>query len=516
MANKLLFNSDRNNTPPATELNSAGGRSYAMAPRHALAQYAATGCMNGTFYADAKEQLNVVLRLASEVDPEFVAKVAIYVRERGRMKDMPALLCAILSTRDGKLLERIFPRVIDNGRMLRNFVQIMRSGQVGRRSLGSLPKRLVRQWFANRTDEQVFKASVGDSPSFADIVRMVHPHPATESRAAMYAWMIGRAHDSEKLPPIVREFEAFKGGRREKVPAVPFQMLTALDLRPSDWVEISWNMGWHALRMNLNTLLRHGVFDAGGMKKFVATRLADEKEILRAKAQPYQLFAAYRNVDSEMPQDVVQALAKAAEIAVRSVPVVAGKVYVLLDVSGSMNSPVTGHRAGATTKIQCVDVAALMAAAILRNNPEATVIPFAHEVSTTRINPNDSVFANATILRDRVGGGTDCSAPLKYLNESKARGDMLIFVSDNESWMDVTRGRGTAVMEEWTKFRGRNPHARLVCIDIQPNKSLTAPNREDILNVGGFSDAVFEVLSDFAQGGGNAAHWVRRIESVEL
>ena len=61
------------------------------------------------------------------------------------MKDMPALLCAVLASRAPGLLAEVFDRVIDDGRMLRNFVQIMRSGVVGRKSLGTLPKRLVQQ-----------------------------------------------------------------------------------------------------------------------------------------------------------------------------------------------------------------------------------------------------------------------------------------------------------------------------------------------------------------------------------
>ena len=40
------------------------------------------------------------------------------------MKDMPALLAAILAVRDLELLAQVFPRVIDSGKMLRNFVQI--------------------------------------------------------------------------------------------------------------------------------------------------------------------------------------------------------------------------------------------------------------------------------------------------------------------------------------------------------------------------------------------------------
>src|SRR5262245_22637879 len=148
MANKTLFKSILGMLSPKTDtVNEAGGVAYKLTPKAALAQYAATGCFNNTFYTEAGEQLDQVLALANEVDADFVAKTALFARERGYMKDMPALLLAVLSIRDKELFERVFPRVADNGKMLRNFVQIMRSGAVGRKSLGSLPKRLVREWF---------------------------------------------------------------------------------------------------------------------------------------------------------------------------------------------------------------------------------------------------------------------------------------------------------------------------------------------------------------------------------
>src|SRR5438270_1349264 len=178
MANKNLFQSLVGKLIPATDaVNEEMAPAYALIPKHALARYAATGCLNTTFYASAEDQLAKVIELCRDVEPEFIARVAIYCRERGLMKDIPALLCAILSVKDRALLRAIFPRVIDNGKMLRNFVQIMRSGAVGRKSLGTAPKRFVREWFDTRTDEQVFTASVGQSPSIADIVRMVHPRP---------------------------------------------------------------------------------------------------------------------------------------------------------------------------------------------------------------------------------------------------------------------------------------------------------------------------------------------------
>ncbi|HUR97909.1 MAG TPA: hypothetical protein VMZ26_07525, partial [Pyrinomonadaceae bacterium] len=166
MANKNLFKSIVGIfSPKADTVNEAGGIAYKLSPKHALAQYAATGCFNNTFYSDAGEQLDKVLALANKVEPDFVAKTAVYAREKGYMKDMPALLLAVLSIRDKELFERVFPRVADNGKMLRDFVQIMRSGAVGRKSLGSLPKRMVREWFENRGSEQIFKQAVGQSPS---------------------------------------------------------------------------------------------------------------------------------------------------------------------------------------------------------------------------------------------------------------------------------------------------------------------------------------------------------------
>ena len=221
MANKNLFRSIVGKLIPDA-VNDERAPAYEFTPRHALAQYAVTGCLNATFYATAEAQLAKVIELCREVDAEFVARTAVYARERGYMKDIPALLCAVLSVKDRALLGRVFPRVVDNGKMLRNFVQIMRSGVVGRKSLGTAPKRLVREWLGARSEETVFTASVGQSPSLADILKMVHPKPRTPARAALYGYFIGRGHDAEALPKIVRDFEAFKSGDRLEVPDVPF------------------------------------------------------------------------------------------------------------------------------------------------------------------------------------------------------------------------------------------------------------------------------------------------------
>ena len=523
MANKALFKSLTGKLPATDALNEERAPAYALPPKHQLAQYAATGCLNKTFYATADEQLAQVLELCADIDAEFIAKTAVFCRERGYMKDMPALLCAVLSLQDRELLARVFPRVIDNAKMLRTFVQIMRSGAVGRKSLGSAPKRLVREWLDARDPAMLFKANVGQDPSLTDIVKMVHPKPKDAAREALFGYFIGRDHAFDALPDVARSFEAYKKGESRDVPDVPFQMLTALELGTAEWTAIARRAPWQMTRMNLNTFARHGVFGQPGMTELIAARLRDPKAIAKARVFPYQLMMAYTmaSANADIPLEVCNALQDAMEIAIANVPEFAGKVYVFPDISGSMHSAVTGDRKGATTAVRCIDVAALVAATVLRKNQDAEVIPFESDVVKIRLNPRDSVMTNAEKLAKLPCGGTNCSAPLRFLNQRRAQGDLIIYVSDNESWIDAPHygrwgGSATGTMKEWADFRQRNPQARMVCIDVQPYATVQAKERPDILNIGGFSDKVFDLIAEFARGELNADHWIGVIEAAEL
>lgn len=506
--------------PQAAVRNQAGVLAYALSPRHQLAQIAATGCLSQTFYADAQSQLDAVQALAAQVEPAFVAKTAVYARQTAFMKDMPVLLASLLAVRDVTLLSQVFGRVVDNGKTLRGFVQMLRSGALGRKSLGTRPKKLVQQWLLNATEKQLLNAAVGNTPSLADVVKMVHPKPAEAWRAAWFAWLIGKPFDEAALPPATQAFERFKralaAGEVAEVPDVPFLMLTALDLQAAQWAQIARAGSWQMVRQNLNTFARHGVFEQPGLTEAVAAKLRDPVAVAKARVFPYQLMAAFKACGEGVPAAVREALQDAMEAALVNVPAVDGQVVVCPDVSGSMGSPVTGHRVGATSSVRCIDVAALVAAAVLRKNPRARVLPFERDVVRLRLNPRDSVMTNAQALAAIGGGGTNCSAPLALLNKERAKVDLVVLVSDNESWVDARRGGATQTLIEWEKLKQRCPQAKLVCIDIQPYGTTQAMERSDILNVGGFSDAVFRMLAQFAKGNAGADHWVAEIEKVPL
>ncbi|HEY0064654.1 MAG TPA: RNA-binding protein [Telluria sp.] len=516
MANAQLFQTTQGKyIPPATALNAAEAPAYEFSPRHQLAQYAATGCLNATYYASGEAQLARVLELCAQVDPAFIAQTAIYCRERGYMKDMPALLACVLAAKGAPQLAPVFKRVINNGKMLRNFVQILRSGATGRKSLGTRPKKLVQAWLNKATEAQLLSAAIGNAPSLADVIKMVHPKPADAWREAFFAWVIGKPHKAEALPQAVKDYEQYKLDQTKAVPNVPFQMLTALPLSAEAWAAIALQGGWQMVRMNLNTFGRNGVYALPGMTAMIAAKLRDEAAIAKAGVFPYQLMSAYKAASDDVPFVIREALQDALESTLSHVPQIEGGVIICPDVSGSMQSPASGYRGTVTSTVRCIDVAALVSAAMLRTNPEARVIPFEGTVVNVKLNPRDTVMSNAEKLAAIGGGATSCAAPLALLNRENARANLVIYVSDNESWVDARHGP-TETMRQWNMFKARNPLARLVCIDCTPNQTTQAIEREDVLNIGGFSDEVFKIVAAFAAGQLGAAHWVGEIEAIAV
>jgi len=99
---------------------------------------------------------------------------------------------------------------------------------------------------------------------------------------------------------------------------------------------------------------------------------------------------------------------------------------------------------------------------------------------------------------------------------------VVVFVSDNQSWSDfrLTRSQsgssGTLMAQEWDRLRKRNPRAKLVLIDLQPYATTQVENRDDVLNVGGFSDSVFDVVSSFVGNATGGEGFLDAIQAVTI
>lgn len=520
MANKELFKSAGTQVPATDVVNFAGGTAYQLSDKEALAQLAATGMFQNTFYTKPQDQLDMTLRLAKAVPVDFLAKVAVYSRKKAYLKDMPALLLAVLATRDNTLFKQVFMDVCDNARMIRNFVQIMRSGQVGRKSLGSSPKKMVQRWFANQSHDYIFKASVGNSPSLADVIRLVHPRPKTKKREALYRYILGLDLDAKQrknLPQLVKDFEKFKkasAGKRE-VPAVPFQMLASQNLSTKEWKQIAKDGGWQFTRMNLNTFNRQNVLNDQDMVDLIAERLGNKDLVRKSRQYPYQIYTSYL-FSQNMPSKIQLALADAVEAAAGNIPELPGKTAILVDSSGSMRWSSSGP-------VSCFQQAAIFTSLIHARNKDSKVVLFDTRAQDVQLSPLDSVFTNAQRIENAggMGGGTAMQAGFQKLLTDKYHADNIIVISDNESWSGHCGGwygsdtlSGTPALIEFKKLKRRNNKARLALIDITPGNTSQFKNDTEALTIGGFSDAVFDCLSHFFNSSGSSSFWVDTIEKT--
>lgn len=521
MANKTLFKAAK--TPANVKVNpakwvesknAAGGAAFSMPDKLALAQYAVTGTLNNVFYASAESQLDAVKKLVDNVDSTFIAKLAVYSHQSAFMKDMPAYLLAVLHARqEAGLVSAVFDRVISNFKMLSNFVQIVRSGVTGRKSFGTSTKTLINNWLARKTDMQVFNGSIGLSdPSVADIIKMVHPKADSKSKDAVYAYIAetrGYEAKMKNLPEDILLFEALKKGEPVRVPNIPFRALTNVQLSDAQWMDIARNMPFNTLRQNLNMLERRGVFKNEDWLKEIAVKLAKAD----GNVFPYQLFTTFQNT-TDLPSQISNALQDAAEAATKNVPTFGdGDVIVAADISGSMSSSVTGYRLGVpASKTTCVDVAGLISSCVLRQNKDATIILFNHGAEVIRLNARDSIMTNAQNIARRVSGGTDMSQALALANRHGMRAKTVIHVSDNMSWA----GGQWGTAREWVSYKKRVPQAKLVNIDIQPYAHTQLPDSKDVMNIGGFSDAIWPAIAGFINDktGGNFVSTIE--EAVSL
>lgn len=522
-SNKVFSKATPGRRIPNTDTtNQAGGKAYEFSNEHALAQFACTSTLNSTYYADPSSQLETVLKLAESVSVEFLAKTAVYARHDGKMKDMPATLGAVLSRRSPQLWAKIFPLVVDDVKMLRNFVQIVRSGKTGRKSLGKNSRELIKGWFASKTPEQLFRMSIGSNPSLGDVIRLAHVKPLP-GQEGVFKLLLGRKTKGETLPEIVLQYREYRSNTDLPQPNVPIEMLQ--DFMPvSGWESFAKRASYTATIKNIRKFAEKGAFANKEALKSVTTRLRSKEELAKSNVLPYQLmqsmFACENLLRSSHPE-VIDSLHEAMENAVESVPVIPGDVWVFVDVSGSMRNEVTENKGkgygSCSKRVRCVDAAALIASAILRKNPNARIVPFDFVPHNISLRPRDSIMTNAETLARFGGGGTNCSAPMTALAQSQAKADAVVYVSDNESWMDSGYSSSpTSVMLQWAKVKTTNPNAKLVCIDLTPNRTSQVVSRDDILNVGGWSDEVFSVISKFCDGNTSEDRWVKEIRSIEI
>lgn len=518
----------------AAEVNHEGAPAFARSLEERALQVLMTGAFEDCFYASAETLAKEALATLDEqgkADAEFLAKAAVYAREKGYMRLAPIAGLLVLSKHDPARFKRAFPRVIRTLGDLQDFVTLARSKTV--RSTGRSVRDAAARWLREMPSYQVIKygaAGDGEGPgspvNLRDILRLVHPKPGESGDLFRYA--IARVKGGklpegllEKLPDDIRAYERFKeltatpesaGANIAEALALvekhrlPYEVVTARLASGEAWKSLARTAPFMNMLRNLNNYQKHGVFGDAELKARVIARLADPREIERSMLFPFRFYSAYKSFSGD--EQVREALAKAVELSVLNMPDL-GRTLVAVDESGSM-----GHPVSARSSLMYYDVGNLFAAACWKKARQGWLVPFTTEAKPigeggANVNRGDSVVTIAQSLY--TGGGTSLSAPLLWALDGRKDFDTAVFITDNESWHDhLTSNRG--VVDEIRRYRGRNKNARFFFVQLAPYRKVQAAQNEPGVHfVYGWSDQVLRFVAQ-AAGGTSQVEEARRQE----
>src|SRR5581483_9597603 len=273
---ETIFPGRKRGIPTPDGKNYAGGPSYDRGLEEKTLQVLTTGVFENTFYASQKDLVTQAVTLFQQMalaDVELFAKMIVYARNKGFMRISPITALVVLSTADLNYFELAFPLVIRTPGDLQDFMQIVRSGSL-RKGCGRGVKRVIGSWMNGLSEYHVIKyGSQGAGFSLRDILRLVHPKPATEGVDALFNYLCNGLTEEnasairEQLPQV-RCIELLK---EEKDPArqrelvamgrLPYETVVgAIKPDVALWTELMKQMPYFALLRHLNTLAKAGVF----------------------------------------------------------------------------------------------------------------------------------------------------------------------------------------------------------------------------------------------------------------
>lgn len=291
-----------------------GAPAAAMTPEQALRR-SVMSCLlfESEAYEDGVEIAVRIRELAAKVKPEAVAAMAIEAREVMNLRHAPLWLALTLLGRadcPGALARQTIARVIQRADELTEIVAMY--WRDGKRPLAAALKRALADAFGKFDEYRLAKYDRDGAVKLRDVLRLVHPKPADEARAELYA----RVRDRTLKAPDTWEVELSAGKDKRET----FERLIR-----------DGGLGYLALLRNLR-----GMREAGVNKTLMNNAVIGRKGA--GRVLPFRYVAAARACP-----DMEPALDKALDAALDQMPRLPGKTVLVIDVSGSMRAPLSAR-----------------------------------------------------------------------------------------------------------------------------------------------------------------------------
>ena len=496
-----------------TMKNHQGEKAYAMTPEMELYTAVVTCALSDKFYECKDDRMERIASLIRQVDPEFVAKLAVYTRTQMNLRRIPMFLIVELAKihNGDSLVKRTIEKTVlraDEIMELLMCYQLRNAEGKSIKKLGKLSRQVqegLKSAF-NRFDEYQFAKYNRDNleVKLKDALFLVHPKAISPEQQAIFDKIVS----GELQTPYTWETQLSELGQKhfatkeEKAEAVKALWEELID---------SGRLGYMALLRNLRNILQANV-SASHVEK-VASHISDPAKVAKSKQLPFRFLAAYKelvDVTSVHTAAILSALEKAVKESVVNLEGFGAETNVLVaaDVSGSMFSTISFK-----SSVMNYDIGILLS--MLLKSKCSSVISGMFGDSWKVLNlPQENILANTIEMKRRegeVGYSTNGYKVIDYLVDNNLKMDKVMMFTDMQMWDSSYRDKH--IQKSWAKYKQMYPEAKLYLFDL--NGYGQAPVRlvgDDVTLIAGWSDKVFEVLNAVEKG----AEVLDLIKNIEI
>jgi hypothetical protein len=314
----MRFNASKQKRPRVT--NYEGAKVYSESPKWHLYSAVVTTVLSDKFYEPADVRMQTIKDLIRETDPQFVARLAVYARERMNLRSIPLVLAVELSkvhTGDslvGRMTSRIIQRADEITELLAYYQ--LSNERKDKKKLNRLSKQIQHglQNAFNKFDEYQFaKYNRAAEVKLRDALFLVHPKAKDENQQILFNKIV-----EDKLEiPYTWETELSVLGQTKF--ASEQDRITAFKAKWEELID-SGKLGYMALLRNLRNMEQSAV-SAKHITR-VCEILSSEDRVLKSKQLPFRFLAAYRElsqIGSGYATKIMDALEKAVTISARNI-----------------------------------------------------------------------------------------------------------------------------------------------------------------------------------------------------
>lgn len=341
------------------------------------------------FYESGQSIGARIEELAAQVNPGELAALAVEARTEFNLRHVPLLLTAELAKHGGPVVANALAKVIQRADEVSEFLTIY--WRNGKTPISKQVKKGLAQALTKFDAYQLAKYDREKAIRLRDVLFMVHAKPKDDQQATVWKQLV----DGTLPSPDTWEV-ALSGGADKRE---TFERL----IREN-------NLGYLALLRNLRNMT-----DAG-----VDTALIRDAILARKGAQrvlPFRYVAAARACPQLEP-----VLDQALSEAISSLPVLPGLTAVLVDVSGSMDTRLSGK-----SDLNRIDAAAALASLV---HGHVRMFSFSNQV--VEVPPRRGMAGVDAIVRSQPHGGTALAQAVAAINKQVPH-DRLIVITDEQA-----------------------------------------------------------------------------------